>query len=49
MVFGIIVGFVAGALVAYKYPEQVGKAVDAGKKLFSDLKDKVMKKDTPAA
>lgn len=43
----LVVGFVAGILVAYKYPEQVGKAIESGKKMFSDLKDKVTKKETP--
>jgi len=45
--FLLIVGFVAGTLVGYKYPEQVGKVVDGTKKLFNDLKDKLTKKETP--
>jgi len=45
----LIIGFLAGVLVGWKYPEQVGKAVDSGKKAFTDLKDKLTKKETPPA
>ncbi len=49
MGFWLIVVFLAGVYVGYKYPEQVGKAIDSGTKLFNDLKDKVTKKDdTPS-
>jgi hypothetical protein len=44
----LIVGFLVGVLVGYKYPEQVAKAVDGGKKMFNDLKDKLTKKETPS-
>jgi len=47
MVGWLIVGFAAGVLVGYKFPEQVGKTIDSGKKLFNDLKDKITKKETP--
>jgi hypothetical protein len=45
MGFWLIVVFLAGVYVGYKYPEQVGKAVDSGQKLFNELKDKFTKKD----
>ena len=45
--FLAIVTFVAGVLVGYKFPEQVGKVVEATKKLGNDLKDKLTKKETP--
>ena len=40
----IIIGFVIGVFVGYKYPQQVDQAVQSGKKVFNDLKDKVSKK-----
>ncbi|MGQ9688675.1 MAG: hypothetical protein ACUVXF_07830 [Desulfobaccales bacterium] len=43
----VILSFVVGVFVGYKYPEQVGKTIDSGKKLFNDLKDKFTKKETP--
>lgn len=43
----VILSFVVGVLVGYKYPEQVGKTIDSGKKMFNDLKDKFTKKETP--
>jgi hypothetical protein len=45
MGFWLIVVFLAGVYVGYKYPEQVGKAVDSGKKMFNEIKDKFTKKD----
>jgi hypothetical protein len=45
----LIVGFAAGIFVGYKFPEQVGKALESGKKLFNELKDKITSKGTPAA
>lgn len=45
----LIIGFVVGVLVGYKYPEQVGKALESGKKLFNDLKDKLTKKEKPSS
>jgi len=43
----LILGFVAGVYVGFKHPDQVTKAVDSGKKIFNDIKDKLTKKDTP--
>jgi hypothetical protein len=43
----LIISFFLGIFVGYKYPEQVGKAVDQGKKAYSDIKDKFTKKETP--
>lgn len=40
----IIIGFVIGVFVGYKYPQQVDQAVQSGKKVYTDLKDKVAKK-----
>jgi Na+/H+-dicarboxylate symporter len=45
--FLLIVGFIVGVLVGYKYPQQVGQAMDYLKKLFNDLKNMVSKKETP--
>jgi hypothetical protein len=45
--FLLIIAFVAGVYVGYKYPEQVTKVVESSKKLFNDLKDKLTKKETP--
>ncbi len=42
--FLLIVGFAVGVFVGYKYPQQVDQAVQSGKKVFNDLKDKVSKK-----
>jgi hypothetical protein len=42
--FLLIVVFVVGVFVGYKYPQQVDQAVQSGKKLFNDLKDKLFKK-----
>ncbi len=47
MGFWLIVVFLAGVYVGYKYPEQVAKAVESGKNLFNELKDKFTKKETP--
>ena len=43
----LILGFVAGVYVGYKYPDQVTNTVDSSKKLFNDIKDKLTKKETP--
>jgi|YelNatPaOPRAMG01_1025707.scaffolds.fasta_scaffold00559_34 hypothetical protein len=43
----LILAFLVGIYVGYKYPDQVGKAVDAGKKMVNDIKDKFGKKETP--
>jgi len=42
--FLLIIGFVVGVFVGYKYPQQVDQAVQSGKKVFNDLKGKVSKK-----
>ncbi|MDP2045836.1 MAG: hypothetical protein Q8L00_06450 [Deltaproteobacteria bacterium] len=42
--FLIIIGFAVGVFVGYKYPQQVDQAVQSGKSLFNDLKDKISKK-----
>jgi Na+/H+-dicarboxylate symporter len=42
--FLLIVGFILGVFVGYKFPEQVDQVVQFGKKLFSDVKDKIAKK-----
>ncbi len=45
--FLVILAFAAGVFVGYKYPDQVGQALDSTKKLANDLKDKLSKKGTP--
>jgi hypothetical protein len=42
--FLLIVAFGVGVFVGYKYPQQVDQAVQSGKKVFNDLKDKISKK-----
>jgi len=42
--FLLIVGFGIGVFVGYKYPQQVDQAVQSGKKIVADLKDKISKK-----
>jgi hypothetical protein len=42
--FLLIVGFAVGVFVGYKYPQQVDQAMQSGKKIFGDLKDKITKK-----
>jgi len=42
--FLLIVAFGVGVFVGYKYPQQVDQAVQSGKKIINDLKDKVSKK-----
>jgi hypothetical protein len=42
--FLLIVSFVGGVYVGYKYPQQVDQAVQMGKKYFNDLKDMIFKK-----
>jgi hypothetical protein len=42
--FLLIVGFVVGVFVGYKYPQQVDQVVQSGKKVFDDVKNKVSKK-----
>jgi hypothetical protein len=43
--FLLIVVFAVGVFVGYKYPLQVEQVIQAAKKTFSDLKDKVSKKN----
>jgi hypothetical protein len=40
----LIIGFLLGVFVGYKYPQQVDQAVQSGKKIFTDLKEKFSKK-----
>jgi uncharacterized protein HemY len=49
MLFWLIVGFAAGVFVGYKYPEQVGQVIEKTKKLYSDIKNKLSKKETPSS
>ena len=42
--FLLIVFFGVGVFVGYKYPQQVEQAVQSGKKIVTDLKDKISKK-----
>ena len=44
--FLIIIGFVLGVFVGYKYPQQVDQAVQSSKSIFNDLKDKISKKSS---
>ena len=45
--FLVILAFAAGVFVGYKYPDQVGQALESTKKLVNDLKEKISKKGTP--
>ena len=42
--FLIIVAFIAGVFVGYKFPQQVEQVVNSVKKIFGDLSGKVSKK-----
>ena len=42
--FLLIVVFVVGVFVGYKYPQQVDQVVQMGKKTFDDLKNMISKK-----
>jgi hypothetical protein len=44
--FLLIVVFIVGVFVGYKFPEQVDQIVQSGKKIFDDLKSKVTKKSS---
>jgi hypothetical protein len=44
--FLLIVVFAVGVFVGYKYPQQVDQAVQSGKKVFNDLKDKISNKSS---
>ena len=44
----LLIGLAAGIFFGYKYPDQVTKAVDQGKKTYNDLKDKFTKKEPPS-
>jgi hypothetical protein len=39
--------FCGGSVRGLQIPEQVGKTIDSGKKMFNDLKDKFTKKEAP--
>ena len=45
--FLMIVGFIVGVFVGYKYPQQVEQAAEYLKKLYNDLKNMLTKKETP--
>jgi len=45
--FLLIVGFVGGVFVGYKYPQQVDQVMETIKKLFNDLKNMISKKENP--
>jgi Flp pilus assembly pilin Flp len=42
--FLLIVAFIAGVFVGYKFPQQVEQVVNSIKKIFGDLTGKVSKK-----
>jgi Flp pilus assembly pilin Flp len=42
--FLLIVAFIAGVFVGYKFPQQVDQVVNSIKKIFGDLTGKVSKK-----
>jgi hypothetical protein len=42
--FLLIVGFIIGVFVGYKFPQQVEQVAQSGKKIFEDLKGKITKK-----
>jgi len=43
--FLIIVAFIVGVFVGYKYPQQVDQVTQSGKKVCNDLKEKFFKKE----
>lgn len=43
----LILVFLAGVYVGYKYPQQVEQALETIKKLFNDVKNMFTKKGTP--
>ncbi|HEX9882735.1 MAG TPA: hypothetical protein VGA79_02100 [Desulfobaccales bacterium] len=45
--FLLILGFVGGVFVGYKYPQQVEQVLETIKKMFNDLKNMISKKETP--
>ena len=42
--FLLIVGFIVGVFVGYKFPQQVEQVLNSIKKIFGDLSGKVSKK-----
>jgi hypothetical protein len=44
--FLLIVGFIVGVFVGYKFPGQVDQVVQSGKKIFDDLMGKITKKSS---
>jgi hypothetical protein len=42
--FLLIVVFLLGVFVGYKYPQQVDQIVQSGKKMCTDMKEKFSKK-----
>jgi hypothetical protein len=45
--FLLILVFVGGVFVGYKYPQQVEQVLETIKKLFNDVKNMISKKETP--
>jgi Na+/H+-dicarboxylate symporter len=43
----LILGFVGGVFVGYKYPQQVEQVMETFVKWFNDLKKMISKKETP--
>jgi hypothetical protein len=43
----LILAFVGGVFVGYKYPQQVEQVMETFKKWFNDLKNMISKKETP--
>jgi len=44
----LILCFIGGVLVGYKYPQQVEQVMEYLKKLFNDLKNMISKKQSPS-
>jgi len=42
-----LIAFAIGVFVGYKYPQQVEQVLNSGKKIYSDIKDKLTKKEPP--
>jgi Na+/H+-dicarboxylate symporter len=49
MLFWLIIGFLIGVFVGYKYPQQVDQVVEKSKQTFADVKSKISKKETPSS
>lgn len=49
MLFWLLVGFLIGVFVGYKYPRQVDQVLDKTKQTYADVKSKISKKETPSS